>query len=112
MDALLVGSSADPLGGGRDANWVRDSGALGGCVWPSSMSETVTGKLKMKNYFVLAFVTALAMFAPVASFATGLDVSSVTTSISDAAAPIATIGLAVLVLLVGIKVVKWIRRAM
>lgn len=42
----------------------------------------------------------------------GVDVSSVTTAIAAAAAPIAAIGAAVLLILVGIKVYKWVRRAM
>lgn len=42
----------------------------------------------------------------------GIDVSAVTTAINGAAAPIATIGAAVLVVLVGIKVYKWIARAL
>lgn len=42
----------------------------------------------------------------------GIDVSAVTTAISGAGAPIATIGAAVLVVLVGIKVYKWIARAL
>jgi hypothetical protein len=41
-----------------------------------------------------------------------MDVTTVTAAISAAATPIAAIGLAVLVLFVGIKTVKWIRRAM
>lgn len=41
-----------------------------------------------------------------------IDVSAVTTAIAGAAAPIASIGIAVLTVLVGVKVYKWIRRAM
>lgn len=42
----------------------------------------------------------------------GVDVSSVVSGIEAAAAPIAAIGAAVLLILVGIKVYKWVRRAM
>ncbi|MGH8075956.1 MAG: major capsid protein [Lysobacter sp.] len=54
----------------------------------------------------LAFATA----AGSASAAT--DVTAVTTEIAAAGAPIAAIGAAVLLVLVGIKVYKWVRRAM
>lgn len=40
------------------------------------------------------------------------DVSGVVTAIGGAAAPIAAIGGAVLLVLVGIKIYKWVRRAM
>ena len=42
----------------------------------------------------------------------GVDVSGVTAAIDAAAGPIASIGGAVLLVLVGIKVYKWVRRAM
>ena len=41
-----------------------------------------------------------------------VTVTEVVTEIEGAAAPIAAIGSAVLIVLVGIKVYKWIRRAM
>jgi len=41
-----------------------------------------------------------------------LDVSSVTTAITDAGTAGATVGLAVLVMIVGIKLFKWVRRAL
>lgn len=41
-----------------------------------------------------------------------VDVTEVVTEIKGAAQPIATIGGAVLVVMVGIKVYKWVRRAM
>lgn len=61
----------------------------------------------------LATALSFAVLAP-AAFAGGggIDVSSVTTAINGAAAPIAAIGAAVLVVLVGVKVYKWIRRAL
>lgn len=51
-----------------------------------------------------ALVPALAFAAP--------DVTGVVTEIGGAAAPIAAIGSAVLLVMVGIKVFKWVRRAM
>jgi len=47
-----------------------------------------------------------------ASFAAAPDVAAVVTEIGGAAAPIAAIGSAVLLVMVGIKVFKWVRRAM
>lgn len=41
-----------------------------------------------------------------------VDVTAVVSEISGASAPIALIGAAVLVVMVGIKVFKWVRRAM
>lgn len=41
-----------------------------------------------------------------------VDVSGVVSAIEGAAGPIASIGAAVLLILVGIKVYKWVRRAM
>lgn len=58
------------------------------------------------------------MFAVAAPFASAsggggaVDVSGVVSAIEGAAAPIASIGAAVLLILVGIKVYKWVRRAM
>lgn len=43
---------------------------------------------------------------------TGVDVGQVVSAIQGAAAPIAQIGAAVLIVMVGIKVYKWVRRAM
>ncbi|ATS80422.1 methyltransferase [Xanthomonas citri pv. fuscans] len=42
----------------------------------------------------------------------GVDVGNVVSAIQGAAAPIAAIGGAVLTVMVGIKVYKWVRRAM
>lgn len=53
----------------------------------------------------------LAAFSPLLANA-AVDVTAVVTEISGAAAPIASIGAAVLIVLVGIKVYKWVRRAM
>lgn len=46
------------------------------------------------------------------AFAAAPDVTSVVTEIEGAAAPIAAIGAAVLLVMVGIKIFKWVRRAM
>lgn len=46
------------------------------------------------------------------AFAAAPDVAGVVTEIAGAAAPIAAIGSAVLLVMVGIKVFKWVRRAM
>lgn len=56
-------------------------------------------------------VAALAV-VPGFAFAAAPDVSSVVTEIEGAATPIAAIGAAVLLVMVGIKVFKWVRRAM
>jgi len=53
----------------------------------------------------------LAALSPAISYA-AVDVSAVVTEIQGAAAPIAAIGAAVLIVMVGIKVYKWVRRAM
>lgn len=58
---------------------------------------------------LLALPAAL-LAAP--AFAAPPDVTAVTTAIGEASAPIAAIGAAVLVVFVGIKVYKWVRRAM
>lgn len=70
---------------------------------------------KFKSKFA-ALLTALtfAVLAP-AAFAgsgTSVDVSDVVAAIEAAATPIGAIGAAVLIVLVAIKVYKWVRRAM
>jgi len=71
-------------------------------------------KFKGKLY-AIAPAASLALVAP-SAFASGgsggVDVSGVVSAIQGAAAPIASIGGAVLIVLVGIKVYKWVRRAM
>lgn len=70
-------------------------------------------KSKTKNLATTAAVGA-AMLSP-AAFAgggSGVDVTAVVSAIEGAAVPIAAIGAATLIVLVGIKVYKWIRRAM
>lgn len=55
---------------------------------------------------------SVAAGSALASGSGGVDVGPVVTAIQGAAAPIASIGAAVLVVMVGIKVYKWVRRAM
>ncbi|MGB6101699.1 MAG: major capsid protein [Comamonas sp.] len=55
---------------------------------------------------------ALALAGSVAANAAAIDVTDVVADISAQATPIAAIGSAVLVLHVGIKAFKWVRRAL
>lgn len=64
----------------------------------------------MKRYQKVALATSLALAATASQAA--VVVTDVVTDIQGAAAPIAAIGSAVLLVLVGIKVFKWVRRAM
>ena len=64
----------------------------------------------MKSFSKFAAVPALALASTPALAA--VDVTSVVSEIQGAAAPIAAIGGAVLIVLVGIKVYKWVRRAL
>lgn len=66
----------------------------------------------MSNAIRNVLVTASVIAASVSSAQAAVDVTSVVTEISGASAPIALIGGAVLVVMVGIKVFKWVRRAM
>lgn len=68
-------------------------------------------KLNSKLSLALAALT-VSLFTMPAFAAGAIDVSAVETAIEGAAAPIATIGAAVLIVLVGVKVYKWIRRAL
>ena len=56
--------------------------------------------------------TGLLSLPAMAAGGGGVDVTAATTAIAAAATPIAAIGGAVLLVLVGIKVYKWVRRAM
>lgn len=60
----------------------------------------------------IAGATAGALALPAAAQDAGVDVTGVVSAIEGASAPIAAIGGAVLVVMVGIKVYKWVRRAM
>lgn len=62
----------------------------------------------MKKLLVLALASGVSAM----SFAAGIDVSAVVTNIGDQAAPIALIGAAVLLLTVGVKAFKWVRKAL
>lgn len=57
-------------------------------------------------------VQAAALAAAGSANAAAIDVAAVVTDIGAQAAPVALIGGAVLILLVGIKAFKWVRRAM
>jgi hypothetical protein len=70
----------------------------------------------LKKKVAAACVAITAALAPVVAFAqaasTSVDVTGVRAAIDGALTPIATIGAGVLLVLVGIKVYKWVRRAM
>lgn len=66
----------------------------------------------MKSFAKFAAVPVLALAATPAFAQSAVDVGAVVTEIQGAAAPIAAIGAAVLIVLVGIKVYKWVRRAL
>lgn len=69
--------------------------------------------LKGKGAALAAVATTALIAAPAfASGGGGVDVGDVVSAINGAAAPIAAIGGAVLTIMVGIKVYKWVRRAM
>jgi len=69
--------------------------------------------LKGKGAALAALATTALVAAPAfASGGGGVDVGDVVSAIKGAGAPIAAIGGAVLTIMVGIKVYKWVRRAM
>jgi hypothetical protein len=61
-------------------------------------------------YAALTAFLALALSVP--AMAAAIDVTGVVTEIGAQSVPIALIGAAVLVLFVGIKAFKWVRRAL
>jgi hypothetical protein len=68
---------------------------------------------KLLSMFVTVLITSLAaVSAPSFAVGTAVDVSGIVTSIGDQAAPVALIGGAVLLLVVGIKAFHWVRRAL
>lgn len=72
-------------------------------------------KVKLERLRLLALRNAAAVAAlglSGAAFAAAPNVEAVVTEIQGAATPIAAIGAAVLLVMVGIKVFKWVRRAM
>ena len=72
-------------------------------------------KAKLENLRRLALRNGAALVGvggASSAFAAAPDVTAGVTEIGGAAAPIASIGAAVLLIMVGIKVFKWVRRAM
>lgn len=70
-------------------------------------------KMKLRAAALLAATLGALVAGPaMATTSTAPDVSAVVTAITDGATPVAAIGGAVLILLVGIKIYKWVRRAM
>lgn len=67
------------------------------------------GFLKSKSAAAAAGLSALAFAG--SSFA-AIDVTSVTTALTDAGTAVATVGAAVLVVIVGVAAYKYIRRAL
>jgi hypothetical protein len=67
--------------------------------------------MKNRNFVVRGSAVISGLLAAGLSQA-AVDVTSVTTAIADAGTAAATVGAAVLVMVVGIKVYKWIRGAM
>lgn len=76
-----------------------------------NLARGTRSKFNALAFALFAALTAVAMPAS-ATGGGGVDVSGVVSAIGAAAAPIALIGGAVLLILVGIKVYKWVRRAM
>lgn len=66
----------------------------------------------MKNKLQKLAILAATMGTAAASHAAAIDVDAVVTDIGAQAAPIALIGGAVLVIVVGVKAFKWVRSAL
>lgn len=66
----------------------------------------------MKRNFVRSTAGVVLASASSLALAVAPDMTTVTTAITDASSAIATVGAAVLVMIVGAKVYKWIRRAL
>lgn len=67
----------------------------------------------MQKIFNRSLVAAGSLIgAAAAANAAAVDVTAVTTDIAAQAAPIAAVGAAVLILYVGIKAFKWVRKAL
>lgn len=66
----------------------------------------------MQKTFNRSLVAAGALIGAAAANAAAVDVTAVTTDIAAQAAPISAVGTAVLVLYVGIKAFKWVRKAL
>nr|WP_296335858.1 major capsid protein [uncultured Acidovorax sp.] len=66
----------------------------------------------MLKTFTRSLVAAGSLIGAAAANAQAIDVTAVTASIGAQAAPVAAIGAAVLLLFVGIKAFKWVRKAL
>ena len=76
---------------------------------PQKASELMNrSNLQTLRYAALASAAALAGAANAAA----IDVTAITTDIGAQAAPVAALGAAVLLLFVGIKAFKWVRKAL
>lgn len=64
------------------------------------------------NKHIQAGLAAVGIFVVSGAANAAVDVTGVTTEIAAAATPIAAIGAASLLIAVGIKVYKWVRRAL
>lgn len=76
------------------------------------MFKKYKGRLVSKAPALAGLGTAVAVGSSAFASGGGVDVADVVTAIQGASAPIAAIGAAVLIVMVGIKVYKWVRRAM
>lgn len=66
----------------------------------------------MQKTFNRSLVAAGSLIGAAAANAAAIDVTAVTTDIAAQAGPVAAIGAAVLILFVGIKAFKWVRKAL
>jgi hypothetical protein len=66
----------------------------------------------MQKTFNRSLVAVGSLIGAAAANAAAVDVTAVTTDIAAQSAPIAAVGSAVLVLYVGIKAFKWVRKAL
>ena len=64
---------------------------------------------KMKRFGAVA---GAALFGAIGSAHAAVDVSTVTQGVSDATTAVATVGAAVTGVFVGVKLFKWVRRAL
>ncbi|PUA99151.1 virion coat protein B [Acidovorax sp. 107] len=69
-------------------------------------------RFNMQTRRAAQIAAASALVLASQSHAAAIDVTPVTADISAQAAPVAAIGAAVLVLFVGIKAFKWVRKAL
>lgn len=69
-------------------------------------------RFKLQTHRLAQVAAAGALAIASQANAAAVDVTAVVTDIGAQAAPVAAIGAAVLVLMVGIKAFKWVRKAM